>query len=93
MITYLLTYKLESEEKRNAFLSELRQNKADVISRAEDGCIKYSYYLPCDDNATLFLVEMWESEAHQKKHTTQPHFKIIQELKQKYNVTTECDSL
>ena len=92
MITFVLTYKTDSKKTRDAFLSELEALDMVAVCEAEQGCKKYRYYLPCDDESALLLIESWEEEADQKRHTTQPHFKVLQDIKEKYNVVTLCDT-
>ena len=59
-------------EKFHDYLDELRKIVPEV--RAEDGCVGYE---PCTDliNEGYFvtIVEMWESEAHWRKHMTTSH--------------------
>ena len=59
-------------DKFQPYLEELRKIVPDV--RAEDGCIGYE---PCGDlggeGSVVTIVEMWESEAHWRKHMTAPH--------------------
>lgn len=92
MIAYFLTYKLKSKEDRDSFLNELLMADIPAICEKEQGCIKYKYFLPCDNGSDLLLLEEWESVEDQQLHTTQPHFATILNLKEKYNVITECDS-
>lgn len=93
MINLLLTYKLASKTERDSFLSELKENNIDTISQSEHGCSKYCYFLPCDSDTELTLIEIWETAEDQQLHCTQPHFKIVQELKSKYEVETICEKL
>ncbi|MBP5531214.1 MAG: antibiotic biosynthesis monooxygenase [Lentisphaeria bacterium] len=59
-------------DKFQDYLEELRKIVPDV--RAEEGCVGYE---PCtdliNDGYFVTIVEMWESEAHWRKHMTTPH--------------------
>jgi len=56
--------------------------------RAEDGCIKYDYYLSEKDPNELLLVEQWESKQHQQVHITQPHMATLRTFKDDYIANT-----
>lgn len=61
-------------EKFQDYMAELEKIVPDV--RAEEGCIGYE---PCADISVdgeerfVTIIEMWESEAHWRKHMTTPH--------------------
>ena len=59
-------------EKYQDYLDELMKIVPEV--RAEDGCIGYE---PCadiqGDEKFVTIIEMWESEAHWRKHMTTEH--------------------
>lgn len=71
---YVIARAEVAPEKYQDYLEELRKIVPDV--RAEDGCIGYE---PCSDLASedtgrfVTIIEMWESEAHWRKHMTAPH--------------------
>ena len=44
---------------------------------AEDGCLRYDYYLSCEDEDTVLLVEKWQTAEQQAVHMTQPHMKAL----------------
>ncbi len=89
MTNYYVTYKLNSKEARDGYLKEVQENGVVEKSRAEEGCIRYTYFYPVESETELFLWEQWESREAQKKHTQQPHFARLGELKEKYGVTAE----
>ena len=61
-----------ASDKFQDYLDELRKIVPDV--RAEDGCVGYE---PCVDlngeGSFVTIVEMWESEAHWRRHMTTAH--------------------
>lgn len=89
MTNFYVTYTLPDKESREAYYREVCEKGIVEKSRAEEGCIRYSYFYPCDSDNTLFLWEQWESREAQAKHTTQPHFAELGELKAKYGAQTE----
>lgn len=93
MYSFLFIYTLKSKEDRDAFLAELLANNIPEICKAEDGCALYSYCLPVDCDNKLYIVESWESEEKQIRHTKQPHCCVIRGLKNKYGVDSQTVKL
>ncbi len=60
-------------QKREAFLRRMKDSGILSSIRAEDGCLKYDYYLSDENPDELLLVEQWASKQHQQVHMTQPH--------------------
>ncbi len=87
MITLNVTYKCKSG-KRNAFLEAIQKEGIDKASRAEDGNIKYDYYLSVTDNDEILLVEKWKDSNAISEHGKQKHFKKLGELKADYVTDT-----
>lgn len=44
-----------------------------AASRAEAGCLSYTYWTDPSGAATLFIFEEWENGAALESHLTQPH--------------------
>ena len=70
--------------KREAFIQKVKDTGILDAIRAEDGCIRYDYYLSEKDPDELLLIEQWESKQHQQIHLTQPHIATLKEIKAKY---------
>ena len=70
--------------KREDFIEKVKKTGILDAIRAEDGCIKYDYYLSEKDANELLLIEKWESKAHQQIHLTQPHMATLREFKDDY---------
>ena len=75
-------------EKREAFIQKVKETGVLDAIRAEDGCIKYDYYLSEKDPNELLLVEQWESKQHQQIHITQPHMATLRTFKDDYIANT-----
>ena len=75
--------------KREAFLAAIKKEGIDKMCRAENGNIRYDYYLSDSDENEILLVEKWESKACQQVHCTQPHAKLLQKLKAEFVENTK----
>ena len=73
---------------RDAFLQRLSDEGIAAASRADEGCIKYDYYVPVDDPDDLLLVEKWESAEALQKHIGQPHLALLRGIKDEYTTGT-----
>lgn len=55
--------------------------------RAENGNLRYEYYLPLEgDGETLLLIDSWENQAAIDVHHASPMMKTIAELRDKYDL-------
>ena len=75
-------------EKREAFIDKVKSTGVLDAIRAEDGCIRYDYYLSEKDPNELLLIEQWESKQHQQIHVTQPHMDTLRSFKGDYITNT-----
>ncbi|MBR4874013.1 MAG: antibiotic biosynthesis monooxygenase [Clostridia bacterium] len=73
---------------RKAFLEAIHKEDIPAKVRAEDGCIRYDYFLPLDAENDILLIEEWESEEKQQIHVAQPHMARLRELKDPYIAST-----
>ena len=74
--------------KREAFVQKMKDTGILEAIRAEDGCIKYDYYLSEKDSNELLLIEQWETKEHQRIHISQPHMARLREFKDEYITKT-----
>lgn len=74
--------------KREAFLQKVKDTGVLAAIRAEDGCIRYDYYLSEKNPDELLLIEQWESKAHQQLHITLPHMVQLRSFKDDYITNT-----
>ena len=75
-------------QKREAFIQKVKATGVLDAIRAEDGCIKYDYYLSEKDPNELLLIEQWETKQHQQNHITQPHMEQLRGFKGDYITDT-----
>lgn len=76
------------QNKREAFIEKVKETGILDAIRAEDGCIRYDYYLSEKDPNELLLIEQWESKQHQQIHIEQPHMVRLREFKADYITNT-----
>ena len=74
--------------KREAFIENVKETGVLDAIRAEDGCIRYDYYLSEKDPNELLLIEQWESHKHQQIHIEQPHMDTLRSFKGDYVINT-----
>lgn len=75
-------------KKRELFIKKVKDTGVLDAIRAEDGCIKYDYYLSEKDPNELLLIEQWESKQHQQIHIEQPHMEVLRGFKGDYITDT-----
>lgn len=74
--------------KREAFIQKVKETGVLEAIRAENGCIRYDYYLSEKDPNELLLIEQWETKDHQQIHLNQPHMDILRQFKGDYITDT-----
>ena len=75
-------------KKREAFIQKVKETGVLDAIRAENGCIKYDYYLSEKNENELLLIEQWETKQHQQTHITQPHMAQLRGFKGDYITNT-----
>ncbi len=74
--------------KREDFIKRVYEEGIVDAIRAEDGCIRYDYYLSEKDPNEILLIEAWESKQHQQIHIEQPHMATLRSFKDDYIAKT-----
>lgn len=74
--------------KRQAFIEKVKETGVLDAIRAENGCIRYDYYLSEKDSNELLLIEQWETKEHQQIHIEQPHMDTLRSFKGDYITNT-----
>lgn len=67
--------------RREEFLRRVVEGGILSAIREENGCQRYDYYLSCQDENEILLVEQWESPEHQRVHMEQEHMKRLRAIK------------
>lgn len=67
--------------RREEFLRKLSTEGIIDAIRRERGCLRYDYYLSCQNENEILLLEQWESEDAQRIHMQQPHMQKLAAIK------------
>ena len=86
----LVTYQIKNGSAAE-FLNGLHSLGFPENVRAEDGCLRYEYYLPAEGSSSVILIEKWESAEKQALHLEQPHMKRLAEIKPRYVTETTVE--
>ena len=54
--------------------------------RAEDGNLRYEYYLPVEDPETVLLIDSWRDQEALDAHHASPMMAAIASLREKYDL-------
>ena len=76
---------------REEFLQTIKAEGIDAASRAEEGNIKYDYYIPAAGGDELFLLEKWRDADALEEHKREPHFARLGQLKPDYVLDTAIE--
>ena len=85
MITVNLYYKGKSGAAR-AFAEEMESSGIADAIRAEEGNLRYRYFIPMDDPDTVLLIDSWTDQAAIDAHHASPMMKQLAELRDKYDL-------
>ena len=85
MITINLRYTGTAGAAR-AFAREMSESGTVAAIRAEEGNVRYEYYIPMDDPETVLLIDAWTDQAALDAHHASPMMGAIAALRDKYNL-------
>ena len=80
-----LRYKGKNGSAR-AFAEEMTSSGTVAAIRAEEGNLRYEYYLSLDDPETVLLIDEWTDQAAIDRHHASPMMQKITELRNKYDL-------
>ena len=80
-----LRYKGKNGSAR-AFAEEMISSGTVAAIRAEEGNLRYEYYLSLDDPETVLLIDEWTDQAAIDRHHASPMMQKITELRNKYDL-------
>ena len=67
--------------RREEFLRRIVEDGILAAIRAEEGCLRYDYYLSCQNEDEILLLEEWDTAEHQRTHMGQEHMKRLRVIK------------
>lgn len=68
------------------FAEEMEQSGTAALIRAEDGNLRYDYFLPMSDPETVLLIDSWTDQASLDIHHASPMMGTIAALREKYDL-------
>lgn len=68
------------------FAEEMEQSGTAALIRAEDGNLRYDYFLPMSDPETVLLIDSWKDQASLDIHHASPMMGTIAALREKYDL-------
>ena len=92
MLTLFVTYTAKPGL-RAEFVRTLFSEGIHAAVNAEDGCLKYAYYLDAQAENKVLLVERWESREKQQIHLTQPHMAKMKGIKERFVESTALEEV
>ena len=85
MITVTLYYKGKNGNAR-AFAEEMEASGIADRIRAEEGNLRYQYFLPLNDPETVLLIDSWRDQAAIDAHHQSPMMSELAALREKYDL-------
>ena len=73
-------------ENAKKFAEEMISSGVVDAIRAEDGNLKYEYFLPMEYEGTILLIDSWKNQSSIDIHHSSPMMKKITELREKYEL-------
>lgn len=67
--------------RREEFLRRVVEEGILTAIRREEGCLRYDYYLSCQNEDEILLLEQWDTDEHQRIHMEQEHMKRLRAIK------------
>ena len=80
-----LRYKGKNGSAR-AFAEEMTKSGTVAAIRAEEGNLRYEYYLSLDNPGTVLLIDEWSDQSAIDRHHASPMMRKITELRDKYDL-------
>lgn len=84
-VTLNLRYKGEKGNARK-FAEEMVSSGTVAAIRAEEGNLRYEYYISFDEPETVLLIDSWESQEAIDAHHATPMMATIASLREKYDL-------
>ncbi len=84
-ITVNIYYSGENGNARK-FAEEMTSSGVVEAIRAEDGNIRYDYFIPFEDKETILLIDSWKDQHSLDTHHSSPMMAEIMKLREKYDL-------
>ncbi len=73
------------------FAQEMMASGIVSAIRAEDGNLRYEYFFPMEDEATVLLIDSWKDQHAIDVHHASPMMTRIAELREKYDLHMKAE--
>ena len=85
-ITINIYYTGEKKGDALAFAKEMEQSGIADRIRAEEGNLRYEYFIPLNDEKTILLIDSWKNQEALDIHHASSLMKEIAALREKYDL-------
>ncbi len=85
MITVNLYYRGKAGAAK-AFAEEMEASGIADAIRAEEGNLRYQYFIPLNDSKTVLLIDSWRDQAAIDAHHASPMMEQLAGLREKYDL-------
>ncbi len=75
------------------FAEEMEKSGIADMVRAEEGNLRYEYYLPMNDPETVLLIDTWRDQPALDAHHASPMMAQIAVLREKYDLHMRAERL
>ncbi len=89
-LTVNLYYKGTNGSARK-FADEMEESGVAAAIRAEDGNLRYDYFIPLHDPETILLIDSWRDQEALDKHHASPMMQQLAELRDKYDLHMKAE--
>ena len=73
------------------FAKEMTESGIVSAIRAEEGNLRYEYFLPLEDPETVLLIDSWSDQAALDRHHGSPMMERIKELRERYDLRMKVE--
>ncbi|MBO4317274.1 MAG: antibiotic biosynthesis monooxygenase [Mailhella sp.] len=73
------------------FAEEMEQSGTTAAIRAEDGNLRYEYFLPLSDPETVLLIDAWRDQEALDRHHASPAMAKIAALREKHGLRMRAE--
>lgn len=73
------------------FAEEMESSGTAAAIRAEEGNLRYEYFIPVNDPETVLLIDSWRDQAAIDAHHASPMMQTIAALREKYDLHMQAE--
>ena len=73
------------------FAEEMESSGTAAAIRAEEGNLRYEYFIPVNDPETVLLIDSWRDQAAIDAHHASPMMQTIASLREKYDLHMQAE--